>query len=80
MRSGESGRRFWKSLTVTKPKTKPPMWAKNATPPPASGCAIEALPSSSWNPNQIPRKSTAGTSRRMKTISVSTFAFGSSRR
>ena len=40
------------------------MCAKNATPPPASGCRIEKPPSQSWNTNQMPRNQTAGISRK----------------
>src|SRR5919109_3606528 len=79
--AGCRGRRLRKRKTVAIPKRKPPMWAKNATPPPASGCRIEKPPSQSWNRNQSPRNRTAGISWkkiRMKKNAVSTRAFGSS--
>ncbi len=37
-RSGATGRRFATSMIVAMPNAKPPMWAKNAVPPPACGC------------------------------------------
>ena len=52
---GRSGRRVAASRTVSAPKTKPPTWAKKATPPESCGCRIEALPAQSWNANQMPR-------------------------
>ena len=48
------------------PATKPPMWAKKATPPPccAFGTPREATPETSWIRNQKGRNTHAGT--RMK--------------
>src|SRR5712691_3372336 len=80
---GRSGGRFATRWTVAIPKTKPPMCAKNATPPPACGCTIEKPPCQSWKRNQTPRNRIAGGSwkkTRMKKIAVSTRAFGSSRK
>src|SRR6266511_4108143 len=37
--AGRSGGRFLTRKTVSTPNAKPPMWAKKATPPPASGCS-----------------------------------------
>jgi hypothetical protein len=42
---GASGGRIMNSRTVKAPKAKPPMCAKNATPPPASGRTSENPPS-----------------------------------
>src|SRR5439155_138930 len=76
---GMRGRRIATSRTVSTPKRKPPMCAKKATPPPASGCTIAKPPCQSWNRNQNPRKKIAGSSwkkMRMKRIAVRTRAFG----
>src|ERR1044071_2498975 len=53
--TGRNGRRFATSVTVKAPKAKPPMCAKNATPPPVCGCSTENPPSQSWKMNQMPR-------------------------
>src|SRR5262245_39131154 len=82
--TGLSGGRFMNSLTVRTPKTKPPMWAKNATPPPEAGVVTEIVPSSACNRIQKPRTKVAGTSRKRKKkprkIAVSTLARGRSRK
>src|SRR4249920_3025975 len=77
---GCSGGRTMNKRTVNAPKTKPPMCAKNATPPPACGWTIENPLSQSWKPNQKPRNRNAGTSSSRKKTSVSTLAVGRSTR
>src|SRR6476619_8420568 len=47
---GATQARLLNSRTANKPKTNPPMWAKNATPPPDCGCWSEAELEISWNP------------------------------
>src|SRR5581483_1905335 len=41
---GRKGARTASSFTVSAPNTNPPTWAKNATPPPASGWTTEYPP------------------------------------
>src|SRR5215210_575228 len=77
---GLSGRRTATARTVTKPKTKPPTWAKNATPAPASGCVMPKPPAQSCRPNQTPRKRNAGIGMGKIPTSVRTRAVGRSMR
>ena len=63
---GLSGRRTANALTSATPNRNPPTCAKNATPPPLSGCVIAVPPDQSWNTNQKPRKKSAGIGRRKK--------------
>ena len=42
------------SSPIAAPATKPPMWAKNATPPSAPARPSDAIPSTSWRTNQKP--------------------------
>src|SRR5262245_13233282 len=58
------GRPAEKILMASRPKTKPPMWAKNATPPPAAGATKDCEPRKSWRRNQNPRKNIAGSSKK----------------
>ena len=41
--------------TASRPNAKPPMWAKNATPPPSRAASTENPPDQSWKRNQRPR-------------------------
>src|SRR5438270_6751790 len=59
---GRNGGRFTNRYTVASPNTNPPMCAKKATPPPASGCRSEKPPSQSWKRNQMPKNRKAGIS------------------
>src|SRR4029453_4195726 len=77
--AGCSGGRFPRNRIVTKPKTNPPMCAKNAVPPPDCGWTTEKPPSTSCSRNQKPRNQIAGISRsrtKKKMNAVSTLAFG----
>jgi hypothetical protein len=50
-----------RSHVTTRPKTNPPTWAKNATPPPfAEALNSPKLASISWYKNHSPRKIQAG--------------------
>ena len=63
---------------TTTPKTKPPIWAKNATPlpPVLSGWVSAKLPENNWSKNQKPRKSQAGILTGIQPMSVRRCANG----